>query len=398
MAAAGAWAYQAFGLDQADHVLFAAGMAAMALGALAVAVVLLAALWLWLAVRPGIAQGVGRQIEAGAHFETGLTFSSLRWWPLVEVDLSWESPEVVAVEVVRTGGQCAEIACPLERGWIRQVVRRFRVHDIFGLASVDLIVRGPAAIRVAPALGRLTAPLAHRMVSGDGVSHPAGEPVGERIETRPYAPGDSARQILWKTYARTRRLLVRVPERAIVSEPSTVAYFVAGPGDESSAAVARAFLEANMPDADIRFAADGAPELTARLDVALERLIDSVRFREEGGAGLSHLGASVGAVQLGSCIVFVPSRPGPWVQAVERFARIAEAPPTLVLAVDGRAHLAPRSRLGRWLLHRPAGGGALAEVPALCDALRRIRGRLQVVRRDTGELVSARDIEALRAT
>ena len=69
----------------------------------------------------------------------------------------------------------------------------------------------------------MNAELAAGRASGDAVSHPAGRQEGELIEMRRYGPGDPLRHVLWKTYARTRRLLVRMHERAISPRPTTAA-------------------------------------------------------------------------------------------------------------------------------------------------------------------------------
>ena len=58
--------------------------------------------------------------------------------------------------------------------------------------------------------------------------------------------GDPLRHILWKTFARTRRLLVRMPERAIAPQPITVAFLVAGEHDEPTASAARLYLERGL--------------------------------------------------------------------------------------------------------------------------------------------------------
>ena len=49
---------------------------------------------------------------------------------------------------------------------------------------------------------------------------------GDRIELRRYVPGDSARFIHWKVFGRTRKLMVRVPERALSRARRTVGVLV----------------------------------------------------------------------------------------------------------------------------------------------------------------------------
>src|SRR5205814_5321723 len=96
------------------------------------------------------------------------------------------------------------------------------------------------------------------LAAGDDEAHPLGQPVGDRIEMRPYVPGDSPRTIAWKIYGRTGKLVVRAPERARIVSPRGCAYQVAGPHDESTAAVARAVLERGFLGQEWRFGADGS--------------------------------------------------------------------------------------------------------------------------------------------
>ena len=67
---------------------------------------------------------------------------------------------------------------------------------------------------------------------------------------------DSPRLILWKVYARTRRLFVRTSERALEAAPRTCAYLVADPQDEAAATLARTVLERGLLGDRWRFGAD----------------------------------------------------------------------------------------------------------------------------------------------
>ena len=58
-------------------------------------------------------------------------------------------------------------------------------------------------------------PALSSLASGDAAPHPMGLEDGDRLELRRYMPGDPARFIHWKVLSRTRRLMVRTPERAL---------------------------------------------------------------------------------------------------------------------------------------------------------------------------------------
>ena len=100
---------------------------------------------------------------------------------------------------------------------------------------------------------------------------------GDRVELRRYVPGDSARFIHWKVFGRTRKLMVRVPERALSRARRTVAYLVAGAHDEAAAAAARAAIEEEALGTDWQFAADGSPEATSDRSEAIHKVMASSR-------------------------------------------------------------------------------------------------------------------------
>jgi hypothetical protein len=195
--------------------------------------------------------------------------------------------------------------------------------------------------------------------------------------------------VLWKTFARSRRLLVRMPERAIAPSPTTVAFLIAGPGDEPSCGTARLYLERNLFGADFLFGADGAAAPARDRDTALDQIIDS--RGGEGGIALDQLGKNIDPMRLASCVVFAPAVDGPWRERVVAFAARLPAPPTIVIGVDGTPPAIQRSRLARMLVRQrdadDADGHALAEVGALREALEASGLRVQVVHRSTGQVL-----------
>ncbi len=390
-----------FGRGQSDFVLHAAGIAALAITGVTAAFTLLGTLVVAFSAHRHVRRTSTDQhpvhAVTGNEIETGLSIPALTWWPFVDASLTWERPGAVEVTLVRDGSRLREVVVPRERGRTREIVRRFEVRDIFGLAHMAFSRRFPASLHVAPATGDVRIAIALRDVSGEGYSHPAGEPIGEMVEMRRYAAGDPLRFVLWKTYARTRRLLVRAPERAITPQRSTVAYMVAGPGDEPSASVARTFVEDGLLGADWSFCTDGAREPTEDAAVAVEALIDSAGFKDRGGEGFDRLLTEVDPHQLANCIVFVPGQDGPWVQRIAAFASRLPRPPTCVLSIDTALAPPTRGRLARMISAQPPGAkNDLEGIHALYDSLRAIGGPVQVVHRPTGRLVTSLEVEAAR--
>ena len=235
-----------------------------------------------------------------------------------------------------------------------------------------------------------------RDTSGDTYSHPSGAEEGDLVETRRYGPGDPCRLILWKTYARTRRLLVRVPERALAPARNVVAYLVAGDGDEPTASIAREFIEA--AGIDVVFQADGAERAARDREEGLEQLVDSVEHRSRGAEGLEPLLATLGRERLDGCVLFVPGRMGAWFERVRWFVAGLSVRPTLVTSVDGTVEEGRPGPLSRLLHRRPTAGGASLEgLPELYDALSGLGGTVLVVHSPTGRLLGQDSIDTLRA-
>jgi len=388
LAAAGAYVAWGIGKHQADYLLYVAGICAIALVATAIVCVAAAALRVWLAVRRAPASIPG-DLETVQAVPTGFSFPRLTWWPLVEVTMAWEAPRAVDVALEPRRGRWHEVITPHARGRHTRVARRFTVEDVFGLCACSFTVAWDEPIRIAPARAVASAELAVGWATGDAFSHPSGRAEGDLVEMRAYGHGDPMRHVLWKTFARSRRLLVRMPERAIAPSPTTVAFLVAGPGDEPSCGTARLYLERNLFGTDFLFGADGAAAPAKDRDSALDQIIDSAQA--EGGIALDALGKNIDPVRLASCVVFAPAVDGPWRERVVQFAARLPAPPTIVIGVDGAPSAAPRSRLARLLVRggadSDADGRALADVPKLREQLEASGLRVQIVHRSTGQVL-----------
>ena len=372
------------GKDQSDYLLYPAGIAAVGLVVLCLIVTLLASLVLRLSLR-GAAAGAPDSLETTVPVHTGFRIKRLGGWPLVEIRMRWEEPEGMDVALEPHGRWLEEVITAGERGRHPRLQRVFTVEDVFGLTGTTFRKRWLHPLRVVTATATASGELAMTFGQGDAFSHPSGRAEGDMVEMRAYGHGDPLRYVLWKTFARTRRLLVRMPERSISPRPITVAFLVAGAGDEPTAATARLYLERGLLGPDFLFSADGAARPTAKTGEAVEQIVDSIRSRHDGAVSLPALAAQVEPARLGACVVFVPPVDGPWRERVLAFARRLPSPPTVVIGVEGAAPEA-KPRLRRWLVRNPQA--------ATTNGVRHLRAtlenegmRVQVLHRQTGQVL-----------
>ena len=341
--------------DEADHLLEPVALIALALVAAATLLVLGATLF----VRRRLARqaaGVPPALDTGAELVTAFRVPDVRRLGLLDVQLAWVEPAGFDVELVRIDGTLGERVRAVERGRHEWLVRRVTVEDVFGIAAMTFELTWDCALRVSPVAAPVQVNLSSSASSGDAYSHPSGRAEGDLIEMRAYAPGDSMRHVLWRTFARTRRLLVRVPERAVAPQPVNVAFLLAGVGDEPSAGVARVFIEQGLLGPEFVFAADGATEPATRVPEAIEQIIDSVRARRGDGPVVERVAGLVQPHRLGACVVFAPPVDGPWRPRLVALCRRLATRATVIIGTDAPAVVAApapdtkRAAAARWLL------------------------------------------------
>ena len=369
-----------------DHVLRPVALVALALVAACVGLVLVTTLVVRRIVK-GQAVGVPPELQSGAELTTTIRVPNVRALGLLDVQLEWATPAGFSVSLVRTEGRLGERISALERGRHDALVRRFTIEDVFGLSALSFEVSWPLTLRVTPVAAPVSATLAASRSSGDAWSHPSGRAEGDLVEMRSYAHGDSMRHVLWRTYARTRRLLVRMPERAVAPQPLNVAFLIAGEGDEPSAGVARVFLEQGLLGPDFVFAADGALKPVTRVPEAVEQIIDSIRVRKDGATGLEGLANQIESHRLGACVVFAPPIDGPWREKLVAMSRRLSMPATVVIGFDGGDETKPSTRVPQWLLREDVEASRAAALVALKTALEADGFPVRIVHRPTGRLV-----------
>lgn len=273
--------------------------------------------------------------SAGAHLESEYRVFCPFFMPFVAIDIEMVPSSIQRVEK-RSPLWSSEKLMPVERGRHHSLRRNVIVHDIFGLTEIRFPMFQKSSLVVEPAKSNYHVSAFQTRTSGDGYSHPEGDPRGELIEMRRYQAGDPLRLVLWKVFARSRKLVVRAPEPAIVDEKDMFVYFISGSDDEPSASLARAFLEGIGLDKsnEMNFAADGAKRLVDNENEGISDLVDSIVHRERGGQDLLTIAPLVSQGAMAHCYLLVPSKPGKWLDFVKTFIRSYNIHPTFVLSVD----------------------------------------------------------------
>ena len=305
-----------------DLIVLVAGWSVLALLALSVAIVVLGAFWTRRGARSATAS-IKARFTANEPVHLPFSVPSLRFFPLLNVSWRWKShPSVTCEQRTETWRTWAERVTFPERGRYADVVRLLSVRDALGLAKVSVRIRDPNAYLVLPERRTgegIRAKLA--VAGGADLHHPSGRPVGDRIDLRRYTPGDPARFIHWKIFGRTRKLVIRVPERAWMEHPRKLVFFVAGDSDEASASTLRSALEAHAFGEQWEFCASGMEHTVSTQEDALDALIES---KQAAGWGAKRLGRVLAAVEKQgptSVIVFAPPVFGEWLNDVQRVAQ-----------------------------------------------------------------------------
>jgi hypothetical protein len=377
-------------------VVVAAG-AALGLVLVAVVLVVLGAVRVKLAARAhrGSAE---RTLETARSLPTGFSLPGLLLVPTLQVRWTWESPGA-DLDVQARGLRLHEDAALRARGVVAGVERRIVVQDAFGLARVAVREREPVRLHVVPHAGAMRdLPLLVSMAGGDEVPHPMGLDDGDRVELRRYAPGDPARHIHWKVFGRTRKLMVRMPERALSRARRTVSYLVGGPDDEASAAAARVALEGGAFGTEWVFGADGSDGEASTVPDALDRVVRSAGVGDRGGAGLRAFLERAERTGPASLVLFAPPRPGPWLDRALAVLRGRGRRARVVIGVDGIDATPPRPLWKRALAREPARGGVpIGELDRVLGALAATRCEVVVIDRRTGRRLGEAHRGAARA-
>ena len=394
----GAVVLKLFAYPEMDLVLLVIGYGCLGLVAVAALLVTGGAIRLKLASRHYRGPDE-RTLETGRSLPTGLSLPSLALVPFVLVWWEWLRPVGAAVELRSRGLSLEEDVHLEERGHVRGIVRRIVVQDVFGLARLAIRHEDPARLTVLPSCGALKEmPVLVTLSGGEDIPHPMGIADGDRVELRRYVPGDPARFIHWKVYARARKLVVRVPERALTRSRRTVAYLVAGPGDEPVAGAARVAIESGTLGAEWVFGADGTAGETDEVGPAVERVVRSIASREEGAGGLRAFVDRAEKTGPAALVLFVPPVPGPWLERVIALVKHRAHRTRVIVATDGVDVARPRARWWNLLARDVERRGTYAEdLEAVVRGLSGARVEVLVLDRATGRRLGDAHRAAMRA-
>jgi len=190
-------------------------------------------------------------------------------------------------------------------------------------------------------------------------------------------------------------MLVRTPERAITPLPSTAAFFVAGPGDNASASVARTMLASGVLGDEIIFGADGTSDLAHTSETATKAIVDSIHHRHRGGDDFGRFTRQVDSSQLGRCVLFLPGQPGPWLERISAQFSLLPAPPLLIITVDGDM-AAGSTRWSDRFFETEGSGLDRDGLMTYYDTLTDLGAQVQVIHQGSGRALGPAELVALR--
>jgi hypothetical protein len=356
--------------------------------------VLATAGWLVL-VRMPAAEGA-LVLEVETPLGTGFRLGRLSRNPLIRITISWEEFTAVRAELRPVRGGTEEQATAAARDYRDSILRCFTVTDVFGLTRLAIRRRSLQVVRCLPevsAMPDFSLPVQYQ--PGDQLGHPEGEPVGDFVEMRRYAAGDPLKLILWKAYARSGKVLVRAPERAVTPTKRTLAYLVAGAGDEVSAGIARSVVASHAVGSEVTFSADGAPHPAANASEAIDQILFSARQVHEDGLGLDRFLGQGESAGTAACVLFLPCRQGPWLADTVAAIRAHRGPFQAVLGLDGPPLADGRRPWWLRLLFRAAAENRppAAEIREIRSALRQAACEVALLDRHSGNISWSDDAE-----
>ncbi|MGP0070088.1 MAG: DUF58 domain-containing protein [Isosphaeraceae bacterium] len=379
---------------EVDLIVKSVGVGGLAICVLDVLTVLATGLWLRFTLPTG-SSGETLELETLAPARTGFRLGLLSWAPLVHFDVSWRRPPGIDAELRDVGLGRSEEIRPRERALAVGFVRRITVRDWFGLARVRFQKTVNRPVRCLPSCG-----LAHRyelieqFKPGDVMGHPNGVPVGDFVEMRRYVSGDPLKLVLWRTFARSQKLMVRKPELSVAPTERMLAYLVSAPGDDPAAGIARSALESQALGPDVVFMADGARDPARGTPEAIDQIVRSIDHRDWGGADLDRFLSRGEGEGTSACFLFASPQPGPWLERVCACVQSHPGPFRAIIGVDSLSADSNVRRWSRWLLEpssdQPASPVLLRQVQ---DRLKNAGAEVVVLNRRTGEATSLEELK-----
>ncbi len=394
-------ALQRFAYGRMDLVVFALAVCALAIVCFSTVIVLLGGLILRHQIRHQLEMEalLSRRtprikVEAGYPNETGFRLSTMPWLPLIGV--SWE---VVYPDAISSRNRLSEDEShweeeilPNKRCHTKEITRRFTVRDVLGFSRFSWRFSQEGELLALPQAGNIKSlPLLRSLTAEDGIPDPGGNPEGDRMEIRPYVPGDSVRNIMWKVYARNRLLNVRLAERSVFHSSRTLAYMLSSDHDEAAAAVARVAVESGALGEDWLMGADGSSQSTQAIDEALELIAGSRALAQPLAYGLDNFLSLHAGQNSVHCIIFAGAHMSPNLERLRQTISRFNVRFSVVLATDGLVSETPVSSWRRMLFRAdksdisPQESTQVAQLSSLLTQIGQLVESTLVVDRQTGQ-------------
>ena len=392
-----AYALREYGYGAMDLVVFSLAICALAILIFSLFCSIVSGVFIQRRVRISLDQLANSseqiKVEAGYPNETGFLLPALNYFPLVK--LSWRViyPDFVETRIrVAADGKLLEEIVPEKRCKTEHVTRLFTVSDVLGFCRYSWQQKQDISCSALPKINTVKPlPFLRSLTAEDGIPNPSGDPDGDRMEIRPYVPGDSVRNIMWKVYAHNRQLNVRLSEKSVSHSNRTIAYLLSSDNDEAAAAVARTALETGALGEDWAFSADGSEMPANTLPAALDAVAKSRAIDKPLGYGLDEFLTKSMSQAGAHCIVFAAAEFAPWFEQLKKTISRFPGRFSLVLATDGFNETEQLKLWQRLLLQddpaRDKGnelGSSRADLLKLLTALGQLVESILVVDRITG--------------
>ena len=260
----------------------------------------------------------------------------------------------------------------LRRGEYQSLHLLLIVTDIFGLFRMHFEHSTACAMRVLPKTSQLEVETLRLPSDGGDSENPNGRPDGDPVEMRRYAPGDPHRMILWKAYARTRKLLVRTPEKAESDENATAVILLSCDDDHAAADVVQYLIKRRGEN--ILFAAVGIETVAFDTHSALDLLTRSGNVEQYSLKTLLKFLKSHHPQHLNRVVVVGAASDANLVQKMDQVSSFLTSEVHVIVAA-AETHQRPRSWREEWGVIEVQ--AAQSDYPQLVERVKEFRARHQ---------------------
>ncbi len=329
----------------------------------------------------------------GQSFWTGYALKRLILLPSIEYRVTWLNPQYIVASFSQKGSKNYEYVFATRRIDYHQVTRRIYLEDMLGLVKFYYDFTLQQKLEILPNTQDISPHQTLQLFTmGDEISHPSGEPVGDYLEMRRYHPGDSINRILWKVYARSKKLLVRTPERAIAHRKKTYAYFISNPQDEPSAQSAWFSLEKGLLGEQYFFATDAHGLPTDLKSEALSQVLASAQS-EHDPQWMEQFFFANPETKNCNCVIFAPPTKGEWINVVKRLAQHNSQGVYVLMSIANYHDQAKQNKFKQWFVDSDQQVQVLSEqAKKIYQELHECGVKLNILDYHLGTMVDAKEL------